>query len=170
MAHWGKSFLARVAIWSMAHGGTAVALLAVDGWFPQFNNAGAYALPVGIAVVQAALLFKALRAWTIVWVPASLLGVFLSFLGIWWYLMFIGLGMGTTQTLVLAAARLRRSWLWPMTGGTGWFLGMLAGTAVTDAFLRNTAYPQFVLPVLYTTTAVVYGAFLGAAASVLGKR
>jgi hypothetical protein len=47
---------------------------------------------------------------------------------------------------------------------------MLAGAAVADAFLRNSAYPQFVLPVLYTTTTVVYGAFLGATASVLGKR
>lgn len=170
MAHWGKSFLARVAIWSMAHGGMAMALFAADGWFPQFNNAGAYALPVGVAMVQSVLLFKALRGWTIAWVPASLLGVFLSFLGIWWYLMFIGLGMGTTQALVLAAARLRRSWLWPLTGGTGWFLGMLAGAAVTDAFLRNSTHSQFVLPVLYTMTTVVYGAFLGATASVLGKR
>jgi hypothetical protein len=82
MAHWGKSFLARVAMWSIAHGGVAIGLFAAEGWF----------------------------------------------------------------------------------------LGMLAGAAVTDAFLRNSTHSQFVLPVLYTMTTVVYGAFLGATASVLGKR
>ena len=170
MGHWSKAFFARVATWALTHAGMAIGLFAVDRWFPPYNNAGTYALPVGLAVVQSVLLLKALRGWTIVWVPASLLGVFLSFLGIWWYLLFIGLGMGTTQALVLAAARLRRSWLWPLTGGVGWFLGMLAGGAVTDAFIRNSAYPQLLLPVLYTTATLVYGAFLGSTASLLVKR
>jgi hypothetical protein len=156
----------RIACWAMAHCGLAVAVFTLGQWMPLPQNIELYALPIGLGVVQVILLRRSLRWWSLAWVPASLLGLFLSFLGIWWFLLCIGLGMGTTQAMVLAAARVRRSWLWPLASGIGWVVGMLASQSVVALLEPLVGRERFYIVATYGTTTFVYGLFLGVLAGI----
>jgi hypothetical protein len=161
--------VALLAMWAVAHGATAVALFSIGQFVPLASNVELYMLPIGLGAVQAILLRKSLRWWMLAWVPASLLGLFLSFFGIWWFLLCIGLGMGTTQAMVLSAARVRRSWLWPFSSGAGWIIGMFVGHPLSQQLSALVGQEWLEMAAVYGVTTFIYGFFVGANAAVLKR-
>ncbi len=162
--------VARWSLWAGAHAVMAVAVFALGRWTPLRENVELFALPLGLGTVQAILLRRSLRWWSIAWIPASLLGLFLSFAGIWWYLLCIGLGMGTTQSLVLAAAGTRRSWIWPLMSGVGWLVGMISSQSVVKQLEQRFGQSDLEIVAVYVTTTFVYGLFLGVTCGLVGLK
>lgn len=160
--------VARWALWACAHALMAVAVFTLGRWTPLRENVELFALPIGLGAVQAILLRRSLRWWSIAWIPASLLGLFLSFAGIWWYLLCIGLGMGTTQSLVLAAAGTRRSWVWPLASGVGWMVGMLASQPIVKQLEHHFDQLSLEIVATFVATTFIYGLFLGVTCGLIG--
>lgn len=134
----------------------AVADAAWQGWL-------LFGLPPAIGAVQWAFLTRDLRRWGVLWLPACLLGLFLSFFGAWWFLPMIGAGMGLAQSPILAVAGFRRWWLWAPASGLGWFVGMILGSGVQDLLGATLGSDVAGLTAVYAVTALGYGSLTAAA-------
>lgn len=136
-------------------------LAAVAG--AAWQGALLYGLPLAIGAVQWAFRARDLRWWGVLWLPACLLGLFLSFCGAWWFLPMIGTGMGLAQTPILAMAGFRRWWLWAPASGLGWFVGMVLGSGVQDLLGASLGSDVAGMTALYAVTALGYASLTAAA-------
>lgn len=154
----------RSIAWIAAHAAALVGIHVV-AWAAgdRWGNWLLYAIPLAIGAVQWAFLRRDLGWWGGLWLPASVIGLFLSFLGIWWFLLVIGAGMGIAQAPILAASGFRRWWIWVPASAAGWFGGMMLGSLV-DGLAGAVAGTDAVrMIVLYGVTALVYGSLTAAA-------
>lgn len=118
-----------LACWVFAHvAAVSIAVAAVESSTP-LPNVSLWLIPGILATVQWRFLWRRLRWCGAAWVVAAYVGLCLSFVGSWWFGIFIGLGIGLAQTAVLVIVRVFRSWwLWAPASGLGWFAGAcLAG-------------------------------------------
>lgn len=128
-----------------------------------------YGIPLSVGVVQWAFLSKYLRWHGLLWLPACLAGVFLSFFGSWWFLCVLGTGLGVAQSPILAWSGFRRSWMWVPASGVGWFIGMILGSSVQDLFGAILDTEEARMSVLWGSTALVYGALTAAALQLMPR-
>lgn len=168
----------RSLAWVVAHVAAMVGIHVLAWWAgDRWGNRLLYAIPLAIGAVQWAFLRRDLGWWGGLWLPASLLGLFISFLGIWWFLLVIGAGMGIAQAPILAAGGFRRWWAWVPASAAGWFGGMIVGSLVdsfVDSFLDGPAEAvagtdAVRMIVLYGVTALVYGSLTAAALHVMPR-
>jgi len=122
-----------------------------------------YVIPLTIGVAQWAFLSQELRWWGLLWLPSCLVGLFLSFLGSWWFLCVLGTGIGVAQAPILALSGFRRWWVWVPASGFGWFIGLLLGSCVQDMLGAVLTSDVARMSVLYGVTALAYGTLTAAA-------
>lgn len=162
----------RSLAWGMAHVAAMIGVHVV-AWAAgdSGGNLLLYAIPLAIGAVQWAFLRRDLGWWGGLWLPSSVLGLFLSFLGVWWFLLVIGAGMGIAQAPILAVSGFRRWWAWVPASAAGWFGGMMLGSLVVsvvgsgvDGLAGAGAGAEAArMIVLYGVTALVYGSLTAAA-------
>lgn len=158
----------RSLAWVAAHVAAMVGIHVV-AWCvgDRGGNLLLYAIPLVIGAVQWAFLRRDLGWWGGLWLPASLLGLFISFLGAWWFLVVIGAGMGTAQAPILAVSGFRRWWAWVPASAAGWFGGMMFGSVVDDLAGAVAGTETVRMIVLYGVIAMVYGSLTAAALHVM---
>lgn len=168
----------RSLAWVAAHVAAMVGIHVVAWWAgDRGENRLLYAIPLAIGAVQWVFLRRDLGWWGGLWLPASLLGLFISFLGIWWFLPVIGAGMGIAQSPILAVGGFRRWWAWVPASAAGWFGGMIVGSVIdsfVDSFVVGVAgavagTDAVRMIVLYGVTAMVYGSLTAAALHVMPR-
>ncbi len=84
-----------------------------------YRNSGILLMPLLVGLIQMLLLWNQLR-WPWVWPILTILGIPLSFLGIWWFMLCIGGGFGVTQSIHLKLSGYRRVYLWILLSFSGW--------------------------------------------------
>jgi len=140
--------------------------LIASGTPPELSRWLLLAVPAVGGLIQWACLHVRLGRWGWLWIPACYLGVFLSFLGMWWFLLCVGLGVGLAQAPLLSLARMPRVWLWPLAGGVGWCLGMGIGMWTESLLPRVGGGPgndTLGLTLLYVVTLLVHSLSTAAA-------
>jgi hypothetical protein len=87
--------------------------------------------PSCLGLVQAAVLWRHLPVWVaILWPVATTFGGILS-VGFGWFLYLgVGLCVGVCQAGLLAAARFRWWFLWPVISGLSWLLAVIVSLAL----------------------------------------
>jgi len=121
----------RLFFWTLAHcltlGLLGLATEVVARNNVPLSNWDLFAIPVWIGFIQTQFLVHRLRFLAILWIPATLFGIQISFLGIWWFGLFIGAGIGIAQTSILLTAKFKRWWLWAPANAVGWVAGLSLG-------------------------------------------
>lgn len=115
-------------LWILAHAIALSSFIAIDWVLNEkvyYRNSGILILPLLVGLIQMLLLWKQLR-WPWVWPILTILGIPLSFLGIWWFMLCIGGGFGVTQSIHLKLSGYRRVYLWILLSFSGWVSGALA--------------------------------------------
>ena len=154
--------------WIVSHVAAVLAMDVLDGFLDdQWDGLLLYGLPLAIGAVQVAFLHATLRSLCVLWLPACIVGLFLSFLGIWWFLLMLGAGLGTAQAPLLSMSGFRRCWIWVAASGLGWFIGMILGSFVSQSLPDAMGDGRTHLTVLSAVTAIVYGASTAAALHVM---
>lgn len=123
--------------------------------------------PALLGLIQWAVLHPQLQRWGWFWIPACYLGVGFAFLGMWWFLLCLGLGWGLAQAPLLAAARLRRTWLWVPASGLGWAGGLLLGGSL-DVVAPGPAGDPLRLLLLHSVALLIYSLTTAAALTSMG--
>ena len=120
--------LPNALLWILAHAIALSSFIAIDWVLNEkvyYRNSGILILPLLVGLIQMLLLWKQLR-WPWVWPILTILGIPLSFLGIWWFMLCIGGGFGVTQSIHLKLSGYRRVYLWILLSFSGWVSGALA--------------------------------------------
>lgn len=124
-----------LACWVFAHVAAVLIAIGTVESTTAVHNVSLWLLPGILAMVQWRFLWGRLRWWGVAWVVAAYVGLWLSFAGTWWFVIFIGLGIGVAQTAVLLIVRRFRSWwLWAPASGLGWFAGAHLAGYLSDWF------------------------------------
>jgi hypothetical protein len=90
-------------LWILAHAIALSSFIAIDWVLNEkvyYRNSGILILPLLVGLIQMLLLWKQLR-WPWLWPILTILGIPLSFIGIWWFMLCIGGGFGVTQAIHL---------------------------------------------------------------------
>lgn len=113
-----------LACWVFAHVAAVLIAVAAVESSTALTNVSLWLLPGILATVQWRFLWSRLRWWGAAWVVAAYVGLWLSFAGVWWFGLCIGMGIGASQTAVLLIVRrFRWWWLWAPASGLGWLAG-----------------------------------------------
>lgn len=99
----------------------------------------------------------------LLWLPASMMGLFLSFFASWWFVCALGTGIGVAQAPILAASGFHRSWAWVLASGIGWFIGIALGSLAHDLLGTVLNNDGVRMGVLYGVAALAYGGLTAAA-------
>ena len=86
-------------LWILAHAIALASFIAIDWVLNEkvyYRNSGILLLPLLIGLIQMLLLWHHLR-WAWLWPILTILGIPLSFIGIWWFMLCIGGGFGVTH-------------------------------------------------------------------------
>lgn len=150
--------------WVGAHVAVMLGIHMLDGFLDdRLSGCLLYGFPLAIGMVQLAFLHADLRWLSLLWLPACIAGLFLSFFGIWWFLLLLGAGLGIAQAPLLAMSGYRRSWIWVAASGLGWLIGMIVGSFVSQSFPRAMGGEHTHVIMLHAVTALVYAASTAAA-------
>lgn len=121
-------------LWIFAHAIALASFIAID-WFLNekvyYRNSGILLMPLLVGFIQMLLLWKHLR-WPWIWPILTILGIPLSFLGIWWFMLCIGGGFGVAQAIHLKLSGHKRVYLWISLSFIGWVAGALFWSALSQ--------------------------------------
>lgn len=115
-------------LWILAHAIALSSFIAIDWVLNEkvyYRNSGILILPLLVGLIQMLLLWHQLR-WAWLWPILTILGIPLSFIGIWWFMLCIGGGFGVTQAIHLKLSGYKRVYLWILLSFIGWVVGALA--------------------------------------------
>jgi len=143
-------------LWILAHAIALSSFIAIDWVLNEkvyYRNSGILILPLLVGLIQMLLLWKQLR-WPWLWPILTILGIPLSFLGIWWFMLCIGGGFGITQTIHLKISGYKRVYLWILLSFLGWVVGALAWS-----WLSQEIQPPYFWDMigLYASVGLAYG-------------
>jgi len=127
------------------------------------RNSLLYGIPLTLGLVQWAFLYQRMRWYGLLWLPSCVVGLFLSFLGSWWFMCALGTGLGLAQSPILGMSGFRRWWLWVPASGCGWLIGIVIGSYTQDLLGAIFVSHDAQMSVVYGVTALAYGALTAAA-------
>jgi hypothetical protein len=156
-------------LWVLLHTLCLSSLIALD-WFLNekvyYRNSGILLMPLLVGLVQMYLLWPKLR-WPWLWPILTILGIPLSFLGIWWFMLCIGGGFGITQGIHLKISGYKRVYLWIFLSFIGWVTGALFWSWLSQIIQPSNFWDMVGL---YATVGLAYGLATWLALSLLVKR
>ncbi len=126
--------LPNCSLWILFHAVSLPCFISAD-WFltpVASKNYGLIILPLIIGIGQMLLLWDQLR-WPLLWPFLTILGMPLSFLGIWWFMLCIGGGFGLFQAIHLWFSGYRRNYLWWLASFIGWICGALIWSTLSNS-------------------------------------
>lgn len=143
-------------LWILAHAIALSSFIAIDWVLNEkvyYRNSGILLMPLLVGLIQMFLLWKQLR-WPWVWPMLTILGIPISFLGIWWFMLCIGGGFGITQAIHLKISGYKRVYLWILFSFIGW-----VGGALSWSWLSQMISPPYLWDMigLYGTVGLAYG-------------
>lgn len=156
------------SLWILFHTISLPCFISAD-WFLTpiaSKNYSLIVLPLIIGIGQMLLLWNQLR-WPLLWPFLTILGMPLSFLGIWWFMLCIGGGFGITQAIQLKLSGYKRVYLWILLSFIGWVAGALIWSALSQQI-----NPTYFLDMigLYASVGLAYGLSSWVAFSMLVKK
>ena len=156
-------------LWILAHAIALSSFIAIDWVLNEkvyYRNSGILILPLLMGLIQMSLLWKQLR-WAWLWPILTILGIPLSFLGIWWFMLCIGGGFGVTQAILLKLSGYKRVYLWILLSFLGWVVGALAWS-----WLSQQIQPPYFWDMigLYGSVGLAYGSSTWLALGLLVKK
>jgi hypothetical protein len=155
--------------WILAHAIALSSFIAIDWVLNEkvyYRNSGILLLPLLMGLIQMLLLWHQLR-WAWLWPILTILGIPLSFIGIWWFMLCIGGGFGVTQAIHLKISGYKRVYLWILLSFIGWVVGALAWS-----WLSQQIQPSYFWDMigLYASVGLAYGSSTWLALSMLVKK
>ena len=129
-----------------------------------------FGIPLTLGAVQWAFLSRCVRWYGLFWLPSCLVGLFLSYVGSWWFLCALGTGLGVAQSPILAVSGFRRWWIWLPASGCGWFIGIVIGSMAQDLLGATLETDAARMSVLYGVTALAYATLTVAALQLMPRR
>ena len=162
-------FMPNAFLWILAHAIALSSFIAIDWVLNEkvyYRNSGILLMPLLVGLIQMFLLWKQLR-WPWVWPMLTILGIPISFLGIWWFMLCIGGGFGITQAIHLKLSGYKRVYLWILLSFIGWVSG-----ALIWSWLSQKINPPYLWDMigLYGTVGLAYGSSTWFALRMLVKK
>jgi len=156
-------------LWILAHAIALSSFITIDWVLNEkvyYRNSGILLMPLLVGLIQMFLLWKQLR-WPWVWPMLTILGIPISFLGIWWFMLCIGGGFGITQAIHLKLSGYKRVYLWILLSFIGWVSG-----ALIWSWLSQKINPPYLWDMigLYGTVGLAYGSSTWFALRMLVKK
>lgn len=142
--------------WILLHTLALSSFIAID-WFLNekvyHRNSGIVLMPLMVGLIQMFFLRRQLR-WPWLWPILTILGIPLSFLGIWWFMLCIGGGFGITQAIHLKLSGYKRVYIWIFLSFIGWVSGALYWSWLSQVFQPPYFWDMIGL---YATVGMAYG-------------
>ncbi|MSR51213.1 MAG: hypothetical protein CK551_00245 [Planctomycetaceae bacterium] len=156
-------------LWILAHAIALSSFIAIDWSLNEkvyYRNSGILLMPLLVGLIQMLLLWHQLR-WPWVWPILTILGIPISFLGIWWFMLCIGGGFGIAQALLLKISGYKRVYLWILLSFSGWVSG-----ALFWSWLSQQIQPPYFWDMigLYGSVGLAYGSSTWLALGMLVKK
>lgn len=163
------STLPNAFLWILAHAIALSSFIAIDWVLNEkvyYRNSGILILPLLMGLIQMLLLWHQLR-WPWLWPILTILGIPLSFIGIWWFMLCIGGGFGITQAIHLKISGYRRVYLWILLSFLGWVVGALAWSWLSQEIQLTYFWDMIGL---YASVGLAYGSSTWLALRMLVKK